>query len=464
VVDSIDHVLLSSDSADIGNRLHGAAALGAQGSDVTSFVTDSSAELAAVQPTNAGRWRVIAHLSEQAIDAPFHAMHIALIVGTIIILVVLAAMLIAMNGFLQRRITSPTTELAEAAEAVAAGDFSVSLTRASADDEIGRLSRAVSAMIIELRRLAATIASSAQETRAMSAEISAGTEEMSASAGEIAHTASDLSSQATTMASSIVAVSQASASLRTLASSLDTGAREGVHRNGNLRTLAGENRSELDASAVSLGGLAEEVQASASAIAALGTASEEIREFVTLVRMLARQSKLLALNAAMEAARAGEHGKGFAVVASEVRRLATMSSNAAERTETIVKSVLAGIEHSRESTARAVVTAAAVRETATKASASFAHIETAVAQSEAWTTDIRDASEATSSLVGEIDQRLASIAAGTETFAAAMQQVAASSEEQSASTQEMAAAASALGAAADRLTTLVTGLKTNVST
>jgi methyl-accepting chemotaxis protein len=367
---------------------------------------------------------------------------------------------VAMNRFLVRRITSPTTELAVAAEAVAAGDFSVSLTRASSDDEIGRLSRAVAAMIVELRRLASTIAGSAQETRAMSAEISAGTEQMSASAGEIASTASDLSAQATNMASSIVAVSQASQSLRALATSLDDGARMGVTRNGTLRTLAAENRNELDASALSLGGLAEEVQASAEAIAVLGKASEEIREFVTLVRMLARQSKLLALNAAMEAARAGEHGKGFAVVASEVRRLASMSSNAAERTEAIVKGVLSGIEHSRESTARAVDTAAAVRETATKASASFAHIENAVAQSEAWTSDIREASEATSTLVSEIDERLTAIAGGTETFAAAMQQVAASSEEQSASTQEMAAAASALGAAADRLTKLVSGLKT----
>jgi methyl-accepting chemotaxis protein len=149
------------------------------------------------------------------------------------------------------------------------------------------------------------------------------------------------------------------------------------------------------------------------------------------------------------------------VVASEVRRLATMSSSAAERTEAIVKSVLAGIEHSRESTARAVDTAAAVRDTATKASASFAHIESAVQQSEAWTSDIRDVSEATNSLVGEIDERLAAIAAGTESFAAAMQQVAASSQEQSASTEQMAAAASTLGSAADRLTTLVAGLKTN---
>ena len=118
-----------------------------------------------------------------------------------------------------------------------------------------------------------------------------------------------------------------------------------------------------------------DVSASAQAIESLGAASEEIRSFVGLVRKLARQSKLLALNAAMEAARAGEHGEGFAVVASEVRRLAAMSSDAAERTEEIVAGVLSAIQESRESAARAVTTAEEVRGATARASDSFTEIE-----------------------------------------------------------------------------------------
>ena len=124
---------------------------------------------------------------------------------------------------------------------------------------------------------------------------------------------------------------------------LHEGAHEGVVRNAALRTLAAENRAGLDASAESLGS-ARRGRATRAPTRSRrwATASEEIRSFVTLVRKLARQSKLLALNAAMEAARAGEHGEGFAVVASEVRRLSAMSSEAAERTEAIVKGVLRG--------------------------------------------------------------------------------------------------------------------------
>ncbi len=372
---------------------------------------------------------------------------------------VLALYLTAAHRFLARRVARPALELAEAAEAVANGDFSVTLIHTATDDEIGRLTRAVGAMIIELRRLASAIAGSARETSAMSAEITAGSEQMAASAGEIANTASDLSSQATSMAETIGELARSAGSLRGLASSLDDGARDGVARNTTLRSLALENRAGLDRSAVSLRTLGNEVNASAMAIEALGDASEEIRSFVTLVRKLARQSKLLALNAAMEAARAGEHGDGFTVVASEVRRLSTMSSDAAERTEAIVNSVLNGIANSRESAGHAVATAEAVLQATAHASRSFTEIEQAVAEAELWTTSIERASAETSGLVTAMTERLDWLAGGTESFAAAMQQVAASSQEQSASTEEIAAASSTLASASERLARLVDGLR-----
>jgi methyl-accepting chemotaxis protein len=378
-------------------------------------------------------------------------------------LVALALMLVALLSsiwvYLSYTVSRPTAELAEAAEAVAAGDLAVRVTHTSSDDEIGRLGRALAAMILELRRLAQAIASSARETNAMSGEITAGSEEMAATAGEIASTASDLSIQATAMAETISTLAVSAAALRGLSGTLDEGAREGVTRNTALRTLAAENRASLDASAQSLGTLGDDVHASAMAIEALANASVEIRSFVSLVRKLARQSKLLALNAAMEAARAGEQGEGFAVVASEVRRLAAMSSDAAERTESVVTSVLNGIEESRESAGRAVAMADEVRTSTSRASASFSEIERAVAEAEAWTTAVAQASTATGQLVAEMTGRLELLTGGTESFAAAMQQVAASSQEQSAATEEIAGAANTLVLAADRLTTVVSALK-----
>ncbi|CAN5216461.1 hypothetical protein BH09GEM1_BH09GEM1_14580 [soil metagenome] len=460
VLDSSDKVLLSSDPTRLGRTL---VVTGAPGDSAHAVATsiDGAPERATVLVANSRRWRVVAHEPEYERAAALRTRTLTVLGGSTVLLIALLALLSVIDRFLDRRLAGPARELAEAAEAVAAGDFAVEVSRVTTDDEIGRLNRAVSAMVLELRRLALAIATSARETSAMSSEITAGSEEMASTAGEIANTASDLSEQSTTMAESITRLADSAGTLRSLAASLDEGAREGVTRNSALRALAMENRTGLDATDESLRSLAADVQESEAAITALSEASEEIRSFVTLVRKLARQSKLLALNAAMEAARAGTQGAGFAVVASEVRRLASMSTDAAERTEVIVKTVLLGVDASRVSTSRAVTTAAQVRMATSKASDSFTDIERAVAEAELWTAAIEETATTTSRLVVEMTQQLESLASGTETFAASMEEIAASSQEQSASTEEIAGAANQLGSAAERLSKLVGGLRTD---
>ena len=460
LVDPAGHLIASSAGGTRFAPLPGYATL-PQTPSASAVTYDAGGEpqRGVVLAANAGHWKLVAHEQESVAGAAFRRAQLGLFGGTAFLLVAIIGALALINGSIERRITTPAAELAAIAEAVAAGDLSRRVTSIGGDDEIGRLAKAVSAMIGELRRLGTALAASAQETAAMSAEITAGSEEMAASAGEIAHTASDLSQQSNTMAQSIQALTGSAQQLVLLAGELSDGAHEGVARNAQLRALAAESRSRLDESARTLESLQEEVQASASAIDTLAAASAEVRTFVTLVQKLARQSKLLALNAAMEAARAGEHGEGFAVVASEVRRLSALSSDAAERTEWVVGEVLKGIAASRESSERSVVTVGQVMDATAHGARSFGAVEEAVAGAEGWTTSIERAVSASNALVAEITKRLSQLSSGTETFAAAMEQVAASSEEQSASTQEIAAAAASLSSAAERLSLLVGNLK-----
>lgn len=460
LVDSTGRVIASSGAAARFKRLPGFQTIETQDPGVAfDFVGDSVVRRGAAAPTNGGRWRVVAHMTQADAARTYDTARWGLIFG-IVVMLGLTMLTLSFGGrFIERRITGPAEELAVAAEAVAAGNFSTQVRDIGADDEIGRLARAIGAMIDELRRLAGALRESSSETESMTAEITASSEEMAASAGQIAHTASDLSQQANTMAETIQALAASSERLVGAASELDAGATEGVDRNARLRALALENRGRLDHSSRSLTALRSDVEASAAAIGELAQASEEVRSFVTLVQKLARQSKLLALNAAMEAARAGEHGHGFAVVAEEVRRLAAMSSDAAERTERVVNDVLSGIDQSRASTERTVETVRAVREATEEGSRSFGQIENAVAEADGWTSSIQKAVNAASTLVRDMRSKLDSLAAGTESFAAAMEEVAASSEEQSASTEEIAAAASTLSGAAERLTRLVANLK-----
>jgi len=460
VIDATGHVLVSSGGDARFNTLPGYEVLAASSGDsIFSYSDSAGPRRATMFFTNSGQWRLLSHTDQRTLDAPARAARQLLLIGGLVVAVLLAFALWLVGRYMARRVSRPATELAGIAEAVAGGDLSVSVGEGRTNDEIGRLRRATEAMIVELRRLATAMRSSAQETAAMSSEITAGSEEMSASAQEMARTSNELSGQAASMARVIRDAAGDAGRLMEISGRLTAGARDGVQRNIALRALAHDSRARLDASIEALQTLAGEVQTSATAVEALAVASEEIRAFVTLVHKVARQSKLLALNAAMEAARAGDHGQGFAVVATEVRRLAANSTEAAGRTEVLVRDIVARIEQSRGASARTVGTVQTVLEAPRHGIESFGEIEQAVQNAEQWTADTEREAVQAGELVGGVTRRLEDLAKGTEQFAAAMEQVAASSEEQSASTQEIAAASQALATAAERLARLVSTFK-----
>jgi len=351
-------------------------------------------------------------------------------------------------------------ELAVIAEALAGGDLTVRPAAAKQGGDIGRLGRAMIGMTDELSRLATLIRSATAETTSYASEITGGTEHLAQAASGIAGTASTLSHQAAQMADTIGHLNSDTSRLGELARTLATGARDGLERNRRLMTLASDNHVRLDETGGRLGLLTEDVQASARAVEALGSASDEIGAFVTLVQKIARQSKLLALNAAMEAARAGEQGEGFTVVANEVRRLAATSSDAAEQTEALIQGILARLDEARGASARALDRVVAVREATEHGRQSFSQVETAVGEADQWTAAMAKSAVAGDQLVTELQGRLMALNEGTQAFVNAMHDVAAASEQQSASTEEIAAAATQLSLTATQLENAARAFKT----
>lgn len=257
------------------------------------------------------------------------------------------------------------------------------------------------------------------------------------------------------MARTIKEIADDALKLEGISASLRERAQENLRRERRLRTLAQENRARLDESSRALGLLTSDASASAESIEALAIAVDEIRAFLTLVQKISRQSKLLALNAAMEAARAGEQGEGFGIVADEVRRLAADSAEAAERTDLLARAMLERVGRSRESAARTLRTLQTVNDATSHGRQSFMQVEQGVIDAEKWSASIETAVEESNRLVVDMTQRLDNLALGTQGFASAMHQVAAASEEQSDNIDEIAGAASSLSSAARRVAQLV---------
>ncbi|HJU74766.1 MAG TPA: methyl-accepting chemotaxis protein, partial [Gemmatimonadaceae bacterium] len=348
------------------------------------------------------------------------------------------------NRFFAQRVTRPASELARVAEAVAEGNLSVPFVPSEADDEIGRLSRAMSRMLYDLRQATTAVRGAAAATTSTANQITAGTNGMAAATVQIAHTASTLSGDSTKMQNDIRASVDEALKLKHIAGELATGARGSSERYAQLRTQAEANRQRFEDTELAIASMSSDVEASATATRAVEQAANQLAEFVALVTKIAKQSKLLALNASLEAVRAGEEARGFATVAHEVRRLARSAQEGSERADLVVEQVRTVLRDASGATGRAVERMELVAGAARLGRKSLEDVGRTLVEAEGWVQSVDRAAGHAASFVDELTGRLQELAARAEQYVAALQEVAASTQDQSAGAEQIATAANAL--------------------
>ncbi|MCD4814464.1 hypothetical protein K8S19_12340 [bacterium] len=165
-------------------------------------------------------------------------------------------------------------------------------------------------------------------------------------------------------------------------------------------------------------------------IEAMGGSSHEIGKFVEIIKGIASQTNLLALNAAIEAARAGEHGRGFAVVADEVRKLAEQSSNSAKDVTIIIKTVV-------QQTQKAMEISTANEDT-------IAHVQSVADASQKALGSLDSTMHEFAGQFDEIRKLIKTQLGSVDTIKVKMQDMSSISEEFSATTEELSAASDEL--------------------
>lgn len=353
----------------------------------------------------------------------------------------------------------PINRVVQAMERFAEGDLTQESMSIRSKDEIGKLANAMNQMQSKLKDMIHNIAQASDLITTSSKELSQSANEVNMGAEQVAITMNELASGAEGQA-------HHSNELTSLMERFTADLRETnqygehIHQSSfEVLGLTNEGSQLMTSSNSQMKKIDSIVQNAVEKVKNLDAQAQEISKLVVVIKDIANQTNLLALNAAIEAARAGEHGKGFAVVADEVRKLAeqvgysvnditTIVANIQQDFDVVTSSLEDGYQEVKDGTTQIKATS----ETFTTISDSINDVVESVQLISKNLSKVTDDGQKMNSAIQEI-------AAVAEESAAGVEQTTATTEQTSSSMEVMAGKSAQLSTLAIDLKTLVAQFK-----
>ena len=342
-------------------------------------------------------------------------------------------------------------KLNEVIQRISKGDLTIEIEEKGSTSEMQHLWRSAALMIKNLRELVKEAQSNSGDVSLTSQQVASLTEQMNNAVQQVSITVQQISKGSQTQAIGLEETNKVIDNLGSTMKELASKANTAANLSKSVESISVVGGKSAAEAAERMSRIIKVADESATKIKGLSERTGQITSVLDVIRKIAEQTNLLALNAAIEAARAGEAGRGFAVVADEVRRLAEGSAKSSEEIATLIKQIQDDSYATVQSIEQGSKEILEGKDVIDRALGSLKEVSKKVQEV---STNVMEVSTSTKSQLSEVEKlakAASDIAAVAEENASATEEASAAMEEQTSGMHEITSAAQKLANISEKL-------------